>query len=75
MFRSILDNLFQNVIQHDGSGKKYVCIESSRRNGVSYLIVKDKGPDMEHDSQAKGAGIGLLLSLWCHDDLGTIEKT
>lgn len=59
-FRSILDNLFQNVIRHAKSGR-YIGIETIERNRASFIAIKDKGEGMEQESDAKGAGIGLSI--------------
>ncbi|WP_257350755.1 sensor histidine kinase [Pseudalkalibacillus decolorationis] len=58
--RCIFENLFQNVIRHAKSGQ-YVGIETAERDGMLYLLIKDKGRGMEYSSEAKGAGIGLSI--------------
>lgn len=58
--RSILDNLFQNVIRHANSGG-YICVETIDRDSDLFLVIRDKGRGMEHHSEAKGAGIGLSI--------------
>ncbi|MBJ8030456.1 HAMP domain-containing histidine kinase [Bacillus cereus group sp. N21] len=58
--RSILDNLFQNVIRHASSGG-YICVETIDRDGDLFMVIRDKGRGMEHHSEAKGAGIGLSI--------------
>ncbi|HEK9099778.1 HAMP domain-containing sensor histidine kinase [Bacillus cereus] len=58
--RSILDNLFQNVIRHANSGG-YICVETIDRDSDLFLVIRDKGRGMEHRSEAKGAGIGLSI--------------
>ena len=60
-FKRILDNLFQNVVRHAKSGG-YIGIHGSelRGNGPA-LVISDKGPGMEGETSAKGAGIGLAV--------------
>ena len=58
--RSMLDNLFQNVIRHAKSGG-YVGVHVMERNGLSCLEITDKGLGLEQPSSAKGAGIGLSI--------------
>ncbi|GIN22860.1 sensor histidine kinase [Siminovitchia fordii] len=57
-FKSILDNLFQNVIRHASSGK-YIGVYSIERKGSIFIVIKDKGKGFEHKTEAKGVGIGL----------------
>lgn len=59
-FKSILDNLFQNIIRHAKSGR-YVGLETVERDGSTFLVIKDRGLGMEHESKAKGTGIGLSI--------------
>jgi Signal transduction histidine kinase len=59
-FRSIIDNLFQNVIRHTKSGQ-YVGIGTAYMHETPFLVIKDRGPGMEHRSQEPGAGIGLSI--------------
>ncbi|MCP3741868.1 HAMP domain-containing histidine kinase [Rossellomorea sp. BNER] len=59
-FRCILDNLFQNVIRHTKSGR-YIGIKTIDQDGVKFLVITDKGLGMEHQSEEKGAGIGLAI--------------
>jgi len=58
--RSMLDNLFQNVIRHASSGG-YICVETTDRDGCLFIAIRDRGRGMEHHSEAKGAGIGLSI--------------
>lgn len=58
--RSIWDNLFQNVIRHTSSGK-YIGVETTDRDGLLFIAIKDRGRGIEHRSEAKGAGIGLSI--------------
>ena len=59
-FKSILDNLFQNVIRHAHSGR-YIGVHSIERKGSIFIVIKDKGEGFEHESEAKGVGIGLSI--------------
>lgn len=59
-FRRVLDNLFQNVVRHAGSGK-YVGIHTARWKGYPALIISDRGPGLDAASAAKGAGLGLAI--------------
>ncbi|GAA0135287.1 HAMP domain-containing sensor histidine kinase [Paenibacillus sp. YSY-4.3] len=59
-FRRILDNLFQNVVRHAGSGK-YVGIHTAPWKGHPALIITDRGPGLDAASSAKGAGLGLAI--------------
>jgi len=59
-FKSILDNLFQNVIRHAYSGK-YIGVHSIERKGSIFIVIKDKGKGFEHASEVKGIGIGLSI--------------
>ncbi|WP_246469248.1 sensor histidine kinase [Cohnella nanjingensis] len=58
--RSMLDNLFQNVVRHAKSGG-YVGVHVAERNGWTCLEISDKGLGLERPSSAKGAGIGLSI--------------
>jgi signal transduction histidine kinase len=59
-FRSIVDNLFQNVVRHAHSGK-YIGLETVERNGLMSIAIKDRGPGIEQESQERGVGIGLSI--------------
>ncbi|WP_055105484.1 sensor histidine kinase [Paenibacillus ihumii] len=59
-FRRVLDNLFQNVVRHAGSGE-YVGIHTARWKGRAALIIADHGPGLNAASTAKGAGLGLAI--------------
>lgn len=56
----ILDNLFQNVLRHAGSGK-YIGVKSELTNQYDALIIIDRGKGMKNESNEKGAGIGLSI--------------
>lgn len=60
-FKRILDNLFQNVVRHAKAGG-YIGIHRRERQGEApALVISDKGPGMEGETPAKGAGIGLAV--------------
>lgn len=59
-FVRILDNLFQNVIRHAGTGR-YVCVRTVERNGKMAIAIEDKGPGIKAHTDDKGAGIGLTI--------------
>ncbi len=59
-FRRVLDNLFQNVVRHAGSGK-YVGIHTINWKGKAALAITDRGPGLGTASDAKGAGLGLAI--------------
>ncbi|WP_211344424.1 sensor histidine kinase [Paenibacillus lentus] len=59
-FRRVLDNLFQNIVRHAGSGK-YVGIHAISWKGRTALVITDHGPGLHADSNAKGAGLGLAI--------------
>lgn len=59
-FKSILDNLIQNVIRHARSGR-YIGIQTVERQGSTFIVIKDKGVGFGQESEAKGAGIGLSI--------------
>ncbi|QGS68404.1 hypothetical protein CV093_07070 [Oceanobacillus sp. 143] len=40
-FKSILDNLIQNVIRHARSGR-YIGIKTIERHGSTFIVIKDK---------------------------------
>ncbi|WP_225445766.1 HAMP domain-containing sensor histidine kinase [Paenibacillus arenosi] len=59
--KRILDNVYQNVVRHAASGR-YIRIEMNELpNGMSELVIQDKGPGMKVASSNKGAGIGLSI--------------
>ncbi len=56
----VLDNLFQNVLNHASSGK-YIGV-SLRASAESFeLSLSDRGPGVDGESSGKGAGIGLSI--------------
>lgn len=59
-FRRVLDNLFQNLIRHAGSGG-YVGISVKAENGAEALVISDRGPGMEALSTSHGSGLGLQI--------------
>ncbi|RDW18102.1 two-component sensor histidine kinase [Oceanobacillus arenosus] len=59
-FKSILDNVTQNVIRNARSGR-YIGIKTIERDGSSFIAIKDNGEGFEHESEDKGAGIGLSI--------------
>ncbi|AIQ50396.1 sensor histidine kinase [Paenibacillus sp. FSL R7-0331] len=59
-FRRILDNLFQNIVRHAGSGR-YVGVRSEIRDGTAVIIISDRGKGMDSTSEASGAGLGLSI--------------
>lgn len=59
-FRRVLDNLFQNLIRHAGSGG-YVGLATTLRKNANALVISDHGPGLNAKSSAKGAGLGLLI--------------
>ncbi|KMK75491.1 sensor histidine kinase [Alkalihalobacillus pseudalcaliphilus] len=52
----ILDNLLQNVSRHANSGK-YIKIELKH----DQLLIEDKGKGLQHQSEQKGAGLGMVI--------------
>ncbi|MGN9864412.1 histidine kinase dimerization/phospho-acceptor domain-containing protein [Bacillus swezeyi] len=58
--KRILDNLFQNILRHAQSGK-FVSVQTKKLDGRQVLIIKDKGPGIDAESERKGAGIGLSI--------------
>ncbi|NUU76077.1 HAMP domain-containing sensor histidine kinase [Paenibacillus xylanilyticus] len=58
--RRILDNLLQNVIRYAGDGK-YIGISTERIQERTALVIRDKGPGMQHEIGAKGTGLGLSI--------------
>ncbi|RDW19803.1 sensor histidine kinase [Oceanobacillus chungangensis] len=59
-FKSILDNVIQNVIRHARSGR-YIGIKTMERQGSTLIVIKDRGEGFEYESENKGAGIGLSI--------------
>ncbi|QED47906.1 sensor histidine kinase [Cytobacillus dafuensis] len=59
-FKSILDNLIQNVTRHARSGR-YIGIQAVERFGSTSIVIKDKGGGFGQESENKGAGIGLSI--------------
>lgn len=71
-FRRVLDNLFQNLVRHAGSGG-YVGIRvlgageaggSAAKSGepaTPALVISDRGPGMHAGSGNQGAGLGLQI--------------
>ncbi|MNO18641.1 Sensor protein KdpD [compost metagenome] len=59
-FRRVLDNLFQNLVRHAGSGR-YAGITVEPRGDAIALVIGDRGPGMESASAAVGAGLGLQI--------------
>ncbi|WP_413374816.1 histidine kinase dimerization/phospho-acceptor domain-containing protein [Paenibacillus taichungensis] len=58
--RRVLDNLFQNVIRHAASGK-YIGISTEQIHGEKALVIQDRGPGFQEDSDTKGTGLGLSI--------------
>ena len=58
--RRILDNLFQNVIRHADSGK-YIGISTQEIQGETAIVIQDRGPGMQPNSDTKGTGLGLSI--------------
>lgn len=68
-FNRILDNVFQNVVRHAGSGR-YIGIQIVVVDGQRMLVVKDKGPGTSGESPEKGAGIGLSIVSMMAKEMG-----
>lgn len=60
LFKSILDNLIQNVTRHARSGR-YIGIQAVECNESTFIVIRDKGEGFNHESEDKGAGIGLSI--------------
>ncbi|WP_340400266.1 HAMP domain-containing sensor histidine kinase [Paenibacillus sp. FSL H8-0079] len=58
--RRILDNLFQNVIRHAARGK-YIGISTQEIQGETAIVIQDRGPGMQPNSNTKGTGLGLSI--------------
>lgn len=72
-FRRVLDNLFQNLVRHAGSGG-YVGISLARRQGRTALVIADRGPGMGTASPAKGAGLGLQIVDLLLREMGLVRE-
>lgn len=72
-FRRVLDNLFQNLVRHAGSGG-YVGISLARRQGRTALVIADRGPGMGKASPAKGAGLGLQIVDLLLREMGLVRE-
>ncbi|WP_169834474.1 sensor histidine kinase [Paenibacillus donghaensis] len=59
-FRRILDNLYQNIVRHAGSGL-YVGLYTGISYGHRAVIIMDRGKGIGSHSEAKGAGLGLSI--------------
>lgn len=59
-FRRVLDNLFQNLVRHAGSGR-YAGIAVEPYEGTTALTISDHGPGMGSVSANGGAGLGLQI--------------
>ncbi|MFL0555057.1 sensor histidine kinase [Paenibacillus barengoltzii] len=59
-FRRVLDNLFQNLVRHAGSGR-YAGITVEPYEGTTALTISDHGPGMGSVSANGGAGLGLQI--------------
>lgn len=59
-FRRILDNLFQNIMRHAGSGL-YVGINIQVRHGHRAIVIADRGRGIGSPSESGGAGLGLSI--------------
>ncbi|MEK3732275.1 MULTISPECIES: sensor histidine kinase [Paenibacillus] len=60
-FRRIVDNLFQNVVRHAKAGGYIGIRMAGREDGERMLVISDRGPGMNADSEHKGTGIGLAI--------------
>ena len=58
--RRVLDNLFQNIVRHASEGG-FIGIKLGTWQGSAAIIISDHGNGMDHESGAKGAGIGLAI--------------
>lgn len=59
-FRRVLDNLFQNIVRHAGSGG-YIGISVQQQGSKTALVIADHGPGISSESPSKGAGLGLQI--------------
>ncbi|MEF2969170.1 HAMP domain-containing sensor histidine kinase [Paenibacillus sp. M1] len=72
-FRRVLDNLFQNLVRHAGTGG-YVGIRLERRHGKAALVIADRGPGLAAGSPAKGAGLGLTIVDLLLREMGLVRE-
>lgn len=72
-FTRILDNLFQNVIRHAKSGR-YIFVRLETEEDKAIILVEDKGPGIDHQSDEKGAGIGLSIISLMLEKMGLTWK-
>lgn len=56
----IVDNLLQNVIRHAKSGQ-YICVKTESSDFYDVIVISDKGKGLKHESNERGAGIGLSI--------------
>lgn len=73
-FRRVLDNLFQNLVRHAGSGG-YVGISIEQRHRQTALVIADRGPGLGSESPAKGAGLGLQIVDLLLREMGLVRET
>ncbi|WP_410772501.1 ATP-binding protein [Fontibacillus sp. BL9] len=73
-FRRVLDNLFQNLVRHAGSGG-YVGISVAQRHNRAALVIADRGPGLGAASPAKGAGLGLQIVDLLLREMGLVRET
>jgi signal transduction histidine kinase len=59
-FERVLDNLFQNIVNHAHSGG-FVSVRIHLTDGGTELEIADRGPGLQGESTGKGAGIGLSI--------------
>jgi signal transduction histidine kinase len=59
-FERVLDNYFQNILRHAGSGK-YAAVRIETGGERPVIVIEDRGPGMTGQSAGKGAGIGLSI--------------
>ncbi|WKL04860.1 ATP-binding protein [Paenibacillus amylolyticus] len=52
--------MFQNVIRHAASGK-YIGITTEEIQGETAIVIQDRGPGMQPNSDTKGTGLGLSI--------------
>jgi len=73
-FRRILDNLFQNAVRH-ARGGEYIGIYTEQFGQEQALVISDRGPGMDSQSHAKGAGIGLAIVDYLLREMGLCRQT
>ncbi|WP_156995753.1 HAMP domain-containing sensor histidine kinase [Paenibacillus stellifer] len=73
-FRRVLDNLYQNIMRHAGTGS-YVGIFAEERGGVRAIVIRDRGPGLGEYSPAGGAGIGLAIVDMLLSGMGLVRET